>query len=383
MSAATRTVPVDDGADDLLPRRAALWVFVSFAVAYFFSALLRAVTATLAPSFSAELGLNAGDLGLLAGAFFFGFAATQLPLGSALDRFGPRRVVLVFLSLAVAGCAAFALARDFLGLTLARTLIGVGVSACLMAPMTAYRRGFTPTAQLRANSWMLMTGSLGMVASTLPVQWLLPSLGWRGLFWVVGAGVAVSMLGIAWCVPRDRPAAGPSARERHPAGGAAGRVWRGVSTSDVPASRTHRVLPPGRTDRSAGALGRALARAGVRLDARRGGTRPVRHQRRDASELSVLGAGAAAPVFARLDGPPPDRPGRAVERADADAGGRTGTARGGVGAGALLHELHGGVARTAGAGLGLRGRASRGGPCQPTTWSFSWGCSACNGGSGW
>lgn len=189
----------------LLPRRRAVLVFLAFAFAYFFSALIRAVTATLAPQFSAELSLSSGDLGLLAGAYFFGFAAMQLPLGSALDRFGPRRVLLGFLAVAVVGCAAFAMAGSFLGLTLARALIGVGVAACLMAPMTTFRRSFSPVAQMRANSWMLMTGSLGMVASTLPVQWLLPWLGWRGLFWVVAACVAVSLLTIAWLVPHDGP----------------------------------------------------------------------------------------------------------------------------------------------------------------------------------
>ena len=187
----------------LLPKRQAVAVFLSFAFAYFFSALVRAVTATLAPQFSAELQLSSGDLGLLAGAYFFGFAAMQLPLGSALDRFGPRRVLLAFLAVAVLGCASFALARSFLWLTLARALIGVGVAACLMAPMTLFRRRFSAVAQMRANSWMLMTGSLGMVASTLPVQWLLPSLGWRGLFWVIAALVAVSWLTIAWLVPTD------------------------------------------------------------------------------------------------------------------------------------------------------------------------------------
>lgn len=202
---------------------AAALIFASFAFAYFLSALVRAVTATLAPAFSAELGLTAGDLGLLAGAYFLGFAATQLPLGHALDRWGPRRVLLAFLSVAVAGCAAFAMAGHFAALTLARALIGAGLSACLMAPLTAFRRSFTPVAQLRANSWMLMSGSLGMVASTLPVQWLLPSLGWRGLFWLVAALLLVAMAAIRLCVPADEPAAPASAAEggyaeiaRHP-----------------------------------------------------------------------------------------------------------------------------------------------------------------------
>lgn len=199
-------------------------IFLSFAFAYFLSALVRAVTATLAPAFSAELGLTAGDLGLLAGAYFLGFAATQLPLGQALDRWGPRRVLLALMSLAVIGCAAFAMADHFAALTLARALIGAGLSACLMAPLTAFRRSFSPVAQLRANSWMLMSGSLGMVASTLPVQWLLPSLGWRGLFWLVAALLVVAMLAIRLCVPADDRArvpasaggAGYAAIVRHP-----------------------------------------------------------------------------------------------------------------------------------------------------------------------
>jgi len=186
-----------------MSRNQAIVVFLAFAFAYFFSALLRAVTATLAPVFSVELGLRAGDLGLLAGAYFFGFAALQLPLGRALDRYGPRRTLLVLLAVAVLGCAAFAVATHLTGLIAARVLIGAGVGACLMAPLTCYRRLYTPAAQLRANSWMLMTGSLGMVASTVPVQLLLPTLGWRGLFWAVAALLGLAMIGIAWLVPAD------------------------------------------------------------------------------------------------------------------------------------------------------------------------------------
>ena len=126
------------------PRLAAVAIFACFAFAYFFSALVRAVVATLAPAFSADLGLGAADLGLLAGAYFAGFASTQLPLGSALDRFGPRRVLLACLAVAVIGCAWFALAAGFAGMTAARVLIGMGVSACLMAPMTFFRNHFPP-----------------------------------------------------------------------------------------------------------------------------------------------------------------------------------------------------------------------------------------------
>jgi MFS family permease len=207
----SRVAALADEAPSSLPLYQAVRVFLAFALAYFVSTLLRAVTATLAPALGAEMQLQASDLGLLAGGYFVGFAATQLPMGALLDRHGPRRVILAFLAVAVAGCAGFALATGFSGLLLARVVIGMGVSACLMAPLTGYRRWLVPAMQLRANAWMLMIGSFGMVAATLPVQWLLPQIGWRGVFWVLAVLLAVAMVVLAGVVPSWQAAARPLA----------------------------------------------------------------------------------------------------------------------------------------------------------------------------
>jgi MFS family permease len=188
-----------------MPRGLIVQVFLAFALAYFMSALIRAITATLSPSLKQEFSLGSGDLGLLAGGYFLGFALTQLPLGRWLDAYGPKRVILCFLTVAIAGCLAFAAAPNFTGLLAARILCGIGVSACLMAPLTAYRLWFKPEIQLRASSWMLMTGSLGMVASTLPVQWLLPQTGWRPIFVLLALLVGVAMLVLAWRLPKAPP----------------------------------------------------------------------------------------------------------------------------------------------------------------------------------
>jgi MFS family permease len=192
------------GGVSLLARRDAIVIFAAFAFTYFFAAMLRAVTATLSPTLTREFALSAQQLGLLAGGFFLGFAAMQLPMGQWLDRHGPRNVILAYLLIAIAGCLAFSMAGSFSQLLAARVLCGIGVSACLMAPLTGFRRWLTPTAQLRANSWMLMTGALGMVASTLPVQWLMPVVGWRPLFWALALAIAAAMGVIAWQVPRGQ-----------------------------------------------------------------------------------------------------------------------------------------------------------------------------------
>ncbi|MDW5445178.1 MFS transporter [Polaromonas sp. SM01] len=203
MTQASQTLPATTLAvpTDYLSKKAGAIVFLAFAAAYFCSALVRAITATLSPVLTQEFSLHARDLGLLAGGYFLGFAATQLPLGAWLDRYGPKRVILCFLTLALVGCAAFSMAGSFAWLLASRVLLGMGVSACLMAPLTGYRRWFDAATLLRANSWMLMTASLGMLASTLPVQWLMPLTGWRPLFWILAVMIMLAMAAIAWLVP--------------------------------------------------------------------------------------------------------------------------------------------------------------------------------------
>jgi len=167
---------------NILPIKKAVLVFFVFACGYFISCLLRAITATLSPLLTAEFNLLAGDLGLLAGGYFLGFASMQIPLGYLLDKHGPKNIVSSFLLIAIVGTASFALAQSFAGLLISRILIGVGVSACLMGPLTGYRIWFADEYQQRGNSWMLMIASTGFVFSTLPVQILLPIFGWRWIF---------------------------------------------------------------------------------------------------------------------------------------------------------------------------------------------------------
>ncbi len=169
----------------ILPIKKAVLIFFVFACGYFLSCLLRAITATLSPLLTSEFNLLAGDLGLLAGGYFLGFASMQIPLGYLLDKHGPKKIVSSFLLIAIIGTAAFSLAQNFSGLLISRVLIGIGVSACLMGPLTGYRIWFADEYQQRANSWMLMIASTGFVFSTLPVQILLPIFGWRWIFGVI------------------------------------------------------------------------------------------------------------------------------------------------------------------------------------------------------
>ena len=187
---------------NILPIKKAVLIFFVFACGYFISALLRSITATLSPLLTSEFNLTAGNLGLLAGGYFLGFASMQIPLGYLLDRHGPKKIVSSFLLIAIIGTAAFALAQSFSGLLISRILIGVGVSACLMGPLTGYRIWFADEYQQRANAWMLMVLSMGFVFSTLPVQILLPIIGWRWIFGLIAILILLVIFLTFFFIPR-------------------------------------------------------------------------------------------------------------------------------------------------------------------------------------
>ena len=176
-------------------------IFCVFAFAFFISTLLRAITATLTPVLTNEFDLSAGNLGLLAGGYFIGFSLMQIPAGLLLDKYGPKKVISYLLLIALVGTISFAFAKNFTGLFISRIFIGVGVSACLMGPLTGYRVWFEEKYQQRANSWMLMVLSIGFLASTLPVQILLPLIGWRSIFFLIGVLILISIILLSVFIP--------------------------------------------------------------------------------------------------------------------------------------------------------------------------------------
>jgi predicted MFS family arabinose efflux permease len=176
-------------------------IFLPFAAAYLLSYVMRSVNAVLSEPLTAELGLSASQLGLLSGAYLLTFAAMQIPLGALLDRKGPRNIELILLTLAILGCVISALAVNFFWLWVGRALIGLGVSACLMASYKAYRICFAAERQSSLASLMLMVGSLGALIATVPVELALPLIGWRGIFWLTAGLFVLSTLALLWWLP--------------------------------------------------------------------------------------------------------------------------------------------------------------------------------------
>ena len=182
-------------------------MFAPFVAAYYLSFLFRTINATIAPSLSLELGLDAADLGLLTSVYFLTFAAAQIPIGILLDRYGPRRIQSIVLVAASAGATLFAVSDSFPLLLFARALIGLGVAAALTAGLKALVLWFPRERVPLLNGLMIMLGALGAVTATWPAEFLLAAIGWRGLFELLAAASAGCAVMIYLLVPHMAPPA--------------------------------------------------------------------------------------------------------------------------------------------------------------------------------
>ena len=170
-------------------------VTLPFLAGYFVSYVYRSINAIIGPDLARDYGLSAAGLGLLSGIYFFAFAAFQLPLGVLLDRYGPRRVNATLLLVAASGGLWFSLAGSTTELVLARALIGLGVSGCLMSSFSAFALWYPPERLATMNGIAFASGMLGAIAVTVPLEVVLRVLSWREVFYgIVALTVTVSFL---------------------------------------------------------------------------------------------------------------------------------------------------------------------------------------------
>jgi ACS family D-galactonate transporter-like MFS transporter len=166
-----------------------IWMcFIANAISY----IDRANLAIATPFIRQELGLDAAAMGVVLSAFFWTYAAMQLPAGWIIDRIGVR----LSLTMAVGWWSLFTVATgfargmaQFIG---ARLMLGVGEAASIPS-FTKVAFNWFPRSERGLACSIFNSGSTAGSALSLPlVTWLILMVGWRGAF------IATGFLGIAW-----------------------------------------------------------------------------------------------------------------------------------------------------------------------------------------
>ena len=190
------------------PHRQGLIIVTTLATAYVASHFFRASNVTIGLDQMRDLSIGPEALGGLTGAFFFGFAAMQIPCGFLFDRYGPRRTVVGMLILATAGSIVFTLAPTWPILLTGRVLMGAGFGVMLIGSMVVISRWFPPDRFSTLTAVVLSIGLLGNLVATTPLALASQAIGWRLVFGFAAVLTALSTIAV-WVVVRDAPPGHP------------------------------------------------------------------------------------------------------------------------------------------------------------------------------
>lgn len=156
----------------------------------------RAAVGVVAPELAADLGMGPGALGAANTAFFGALLLAQIPVGVALDRLGPRRLVLALTAIAVPAALLQALAQDGAQFLAARFLLGLGCAASFMSVVVLAGRWHQGPAMTSAVARIFAWSQLGILAAGAPLAVVSGVMGWRGAY-AASAG-ATLLLGLLW-----------------------------------------------------------------------------------------------------------------------------------------------------------------------------------------
>jgi MFS family permease len=218
-------------------------ILLPLGAGYFLSYFFRNVNGMIGGDLLRETGAGAGVLGLLTGIYFVAFTVSQMPLGRALDRFGPRRVQTLLLTCAALGAMIFAAADNAAWLAIGRFLIGLGTAGCLTAGLKATMQWSArwPGAAANlstVNGLFVMFGGLGAMAATVPMARLVAALGWRATFEILGAGAALLAVLTFLTVPDgDAPGRRPGPMRPPTTASAGGQPVGRLPVGRLPADR--------------------------------------------------------------------------------------------------------------------------------------------------
>ena len=158
---------------DPAPGSSRRWaIFAIGSLNFVLSMFYRVSTAVISPALVNDLGLSSGQLSDLSAVFFYAFAASQIPIGVALDRVGSRITMAILACAAVSGTLIFALGQTFPHLLIGRILLGIGMGGNLMVLLALLAAWFPVNRFAFLSGVAVSIGAMGNLLAATPLALL-------------------------------------------------------------------------------------------------------------------------------------------------------------------------------------------------------------------
>ena len=177
-----------------------LLIFLCYFLVYFH----RVCPAVIALDMQHAFSVGGTLLGLLGSAYFYSYAAMQLPVGLLADSWGPRKTVSASFVVAAVGSVLMGAAPS-LGLAmLGRVLVGLGVSTVFVCNYKLLAEWFEPKRFIIMGGLFQAVGGIGALSAGAPLALASEGIGWRATLVLIGGATLVMSI-LVWLFVHNRP----------------------------------------------------------------------------------------------------------------------------------------------------------------------------------
>jgi sugar phosphate permease len=177
------------------------WVLAFGYILVYFHRLCPAVVVV---DMMKDLQTGGSLTGFLSAAYFYSYAAMQLPAGLLSDSWGPRNTITVFFLVAFAGSVLLGVASSAAMAITGRLLVGIGVAMLFVPTLKILSEWFTPAEFAPMTGLLMAMGGIGSLSAATPLVLLSSAIGWRMSFVAVG-GLTLVLSLLVFIFIRDSP----------------------------------------------------------------------------------------------------------------------------------------------------------------------------------
>jgi len=191
-SASSNAATLESAASKPTKTRWLVLVLISFM--YLITYMDRSNISVAQPEIAKQFGLSKTAMGLVLAAFTWAYALGQVPSGWFGDRFGPKRVLTVIMTLWSATAVMTGAAFGFGSLFGARFLLGLSESGAFPVASRGMQLWFPRGERGRIQGTTHFFSRFAVAVTPLIAGSILLAFGWRAIFYIFGS------LGVVWAI---------------------------------------------------------------------------------------------------------------------------------------------------------------------------------------
>ncbi|MDF1683989.1 MAG: MFS transporter [Legionellaceae bacterium] len=172
---------------------------------YFYENLIQVSPGVMVHDLMRDLSMDAGQLGILAGFFFYTYAPIQIPAGVLADHYNVRSLLVAAILFCTLGCAFFATSHSMWQASCGRLLIGLGSGFAAICSMKLATLLFPPRRFPFFVGLMVTLGMTGSIMGGGPLAIMVDNIGWRVTLYAFAVLGLILAVFVVWLVQTEQP----------------------------------------------------------------------------------------------------------------------------------------------------------------------------------